>query len=118
MAEHQDTILVRQVLEELREDLEDDFEDFLRRFRGHARDSLTAMEVALRDGDCAEAGRLAHALKGTAGYVGGVRLVAGLEELQRLGQGDWVPPMVTVLTRARGDFEELEGLFRQVLGES
>lgn len=116
MTEPEVTILDHQALAELREDLESDFEAFVRTFLDHARQALCDMDVALGHNDAADTGRQAHALKGSAGYLGAQRLAAQLEVLQQLGQAGEAAPMAGILAAASADFEELKIQLLRAIG--
>lgn len=115
MTEHDLTILDHRVLAELSEDLEEDFEGFVRTFLSNARQSMAAMNTACGRNDPEEVGRLAHSLKGTAGYLGASGLSARLDVLQRLGKTCESAGMATELAAISTDFETLETQLLDVL---
>ena len=105
---HDETILDRQALQELREDLEGAFLEFVQTVLGSARETLAAIGTALGSKDIVEVGRQAHALKGNVGYLGALRLSAQMEALQGLALAGNTEPMAGILTAALTDFSELE----------
>ena len=75
--------LDEETLSELREDLGEDFAPFVYRFLDGARAAMGRMRAALEAGDAGSLGAEAHALKGTAGYLGADELTASLAALQQ-----------------------------------
>ena len=118
MAGHQDTILDRQALQELREDLEDDFEEFVRKFLTTGRESIAEINEYLQSGATEEARRIAHSLKGSAGYLGAVKLSTQLENLQQMAAKGGADPMLVVLLTVRDDFEVLATLLDSEVRQS
>ena len=118
MTEHQDTILDPLVLQELREDLEDAFDGFVQKFLGNARESLAMMVTAAQRGESEAVGHQAHALKGTAGYLGAVKLCAQLEKLQQTAKDRDRDLMSGILAAASADFEVLETQLLESLGKN
>ncbi len=118
MAGNSDTILDMEALEELREDLEDAFDGFVQNFFGNARKALTDMDAALETGQAEQAGQLAHSLKGTAGYLGAVRLSARLEALQGMAKAGNHEPMAGVVAQVHKELEVLESALSRILGQS
>lgn len=72
-----------EALEELREDLGESFESFLRTFLETLEQGVNEMRGAAERGELRAVSEQAHALKGTAGYLGASRLSARLADLQR-----------------------------------
>ncbi len=108
------TILDRQALQELHEDLGDDFQAFVQTFLGTAREGLTVMGTALHGNDIVQVGRQAHALQGTVGYLGAMRLYAQLQALQELADAGSPDPMAEILAAATTDFIELEKQLEEI----
>jgi HPt (histidine-containing phosphotransfer) domain-containing protein len=74
-------------LAELADDLGEAFPEFVHRFIDTAARELEAVDTALAAGDCARAATHAHALRGTAGYLGARLLAAALAALQGAAHG-------------------------------
>ncbi len=107
MTGHQDTILDLQALQELREDLEDAFVAFVQNFLITGRESIAKINQCLLSGATEDARQIAHSLKGSAGYLGAVRLSAQLEGLQLMAAKGEADSMLGALQTLRNDFEVL-----------
>jgi len=118
LRKYDETILDRQALQELHEDLGDAFQAFVQTFLGTAREALTVMSTALNSNDIVKVGRQAHALKGTVGYLGAMRLCAQLQTLQELADAGSPDPMAEILAAASVDFIELEKQLEEILKSS
>ncbi len=118
MTKYEQTILDRQALRELHEDLGDAFQAFVQTLLGNARESLTLMGASLNSNDIVEVGRQAHALKGTVGYLGAMRLCAQLQTLQELAEAGNPAPMTGILATATVDFVALEKQLQEISDSS
>lgn len=70
-------------LAELRDDLGEAFPDFTRQFISTAEAAFDEIDRLLHQGDGAGAAAQAHALRGTAGYLGALTLGQALDALQQ-----------------------------------
>ena len=89
-------------------------EKMLVSFDAFSREKVAAIQSAASQGDWAQAGKEAHALKSSAGNVGAVdlqRLSYALECAGREGEGEDIPALVVELTAA---FEAAQAALAQL----
>ncbi len=107
--------LDRQVLAELREDLDDAFAGFVQTFMRNGRLTLAHIAEALESDQPEEVARLAHSLKGTAGYLGATGLSSRLENLQFMVNHSQMDHLAGEHARAVQEFAELEAQLVEIL---
>ena len=105
-------ILDEEALAELCEDLEDAFPGFVTGFLAGAEDALGDLGRALAAGDLAAVAQEAHRLKGTAGYLGAVRLGERLAALQQAGEARDAETAGKCLEAVRSALHEVAPLLR------
>ena len=95
-------------LAELREDLGDAFAGFVDGFREMARGLPAEIDADLARGALADAAARAHKLKGTAGYLGAVKVADSLARLQRAAETGDLEESRSLVTVLEGNLAALE----------